>query len=401
MMNQQSQFGLRSPWRAVAAMFILNGLLYGIWASRIPAIASQHQLDKASLGLLLLALATGAILSFPLAGRWTDQYGSAPITKKIAVAYAAALVGLALAPNVWLLACALFLFGATHGSMDVAMNAWAGEVERHMARPVMSSFHAMWSVGAGVGAASGYAAANLQASPQDHFIVMATLSLAITLPWAMISWQSTRHEKQDGAKGPLFPLPKGALVLVGIVAFCASLGEGAMADWSAIFLVSVAQADEATAALGFSVFSVAMVIMRLAADQLVQKIGPAQAARIGGLLAGLGVSLAIFISQQEVILIGFALMGLGYAVLFPLAFSRAANDGSLSPGAAIASVATLGYGGLLLGPVIIGFVAEISSLQIAFLILAALAMVIILLAHVLALPPQTKKAVPGSAKQKA
>lgn len=382
-------------------MFILNGLLYGIWASRIPAIASQHALGKAELGLLLLALAAGAILSFPLAGRWSDRYGSARVSRHIAVAYALALVALALAPNVGLLAAALFLFGATHGSMDVAMNAWAGEVEKHMGRPVMSSFHAMWSVGAGLGAASGYGAASIEAGPQAHFLVMAVVALGLTLPWAMIPWVSERHDEDEDQNGPIFPLPRGILILVGIVAFCASLGEGAMADWSAIFLVTVAEADEAMAALGFSVFSVAMVVMRLAADRLVQRFGPVLIARSGGVLAGCGVMLAVLVPVQGVILVGFAMMGFGYAVLFPLAFSRAANDGSLAPGAAIASVATLAYGGLLLGPVVIGFVADLTSLRVAFLILAALALVIILLAHVLSLPKATNEPISELAKQKA
>lgn len=378
------QYRIRGPWKAVAAMFVLNGTLYGIWASRIPAIAEIHALEKSVLGLLLLMLAAGAILSFPLAGKASDRFGSAKITQAIAIFYAVALIALALSPNIWFLAFSLFLFGAGHGSMDVAMNAWAGEVEKHMARPVMSSFHAMWSVGAGLGAASGYIAVKMEAGPSAHFIIGAVFTLIVTLPWARIGWKSATHQPEPGSS--LFPLPKGALAIAGIVTFCAAIGEGGMADWSALFLVDVALADDAIAALGFSVFSVAMVVMRFSADYIIVKTGPVLAARLGGALAALGSLIAIVVGSIPAIFLGFVLMGLGYAVMFPLAFSRAANDDKLAPGAAIASVATLGYGGLLLGPVIIGFLADLISLRLAFLTLSLLSLLIIVIADVLELP---------------
>ena len=389
--------GLRTPRRAVAAMFILNGALYGIWASRVPAIAQIHQLSEGVLGLLLLSMCAGAIISFPLAGALSDKYGSALMTKRMAFAYGATLVALAMAPSVWLLALSLFLFGATHGSMDVTMNAWAGEVERELGRPVMSSFHAMWSLGTGLGAASGYVAVNLGAEPSTHFLIGASISLALTLPMGLIPWQSPSTTKPkdtegNGKKKPaLFAIPKGALALVGIIGFCSALGEGAMADWSAIFLVQVAEVDEGVAALGFATFSAVMVMMRLAGDRVIAKLGAIRAARASSFAAVSGTLLAITVGNLPASLIGFALMGFGYALIFPLIFSRAANDDHLSPGAAIAAVATFGYGGGLLGPVAIGFLADIFFIRWAFLVLTILALVIALLAHHLA-PPDAKSA---------
>jgi MFS family permease len=365
---------LRSPRLAVIAMFILNGALLGIWASRIPAIAATHALTPNLLGLLLLCLAAGAILSFPLAGRMVDTYGAATVTRAIAVAYCAALVGLALAPSLALLALALFLFGMAHGSMDVAMNVWAAEVEKAAGKPIMASFHAMFSLGAGIAAAFGYIAITANIGVPLHFAATSLTLGAIALAVASAPWHSPRI---TGQKPSLFAFPKGALVFVGLIAFASAMGEGAVADWGAVFLNSSIGTSQAQATLGYSAFSIAIFTMRMAADPVIQRFGPDKTARISGALAFCGVLTVVAAQNLTTALLGFALMGLGYAVLFPLAFSRAAADPYISPGRAIASVATLGYGGLLLGPPVIGFIAEFASLRLALLTLAALALLII------------------------
>ncbi|WP_405116201.1 MFS transporter [Phaeobacter sp. BS23] len=372
---------LRSPWRAVSAMFVLNGTLFGIWASRIPAISEIHGLSPGGLGLLLLLMAAGAILSFPLAGRAADRIGAAHVTRRVALAYVLGLVLLALAPNLPLLAAALFVFGAAHGSMDVAMNAWASEVETRAARPMMSSFHAMFSLGAGLGALSGYIAASIDAQIPMHFLVAGCVSTLLTLYMAQIPWVASSTPESDAAKSAL--LPRGALLAVGFVAFCGAVGEGAMADWSAIFLVLTTGASEADAALGFAVFSIAMVAVRLVGDLVVARIGPVAAGRLAGASASLGALIAVSWGSYGAAMVGFALMGIGYALVMPLAFSRAASDPDIPVGAAIASVATFGYGGILIGPPMIGVTAELMSLPAAFLILAVLAVFIVIFSHVL------------------
>lgn len=374
----------RATWLAVSAMFVLNGALYGMWASRIPAAAQLHGLDEADLGVLLLLLAGGAIAAFPLAGRAADRRGAAPVTLVIAVAYAGALCLIGLAPSVTLLALALFVFGATHGAMDVAMNTWAGEAEAHIERPVMSSFHAMFSLGAGLGAASGYAAERLDVGIAPHFIIGALIILVLTMMFARIPWTSQRQMNTSGT--PLFPFPRGPLIAVGLIAFCSSMGEGAMVDWSALFLVDIAQVDAARAALGYTVFSIAMVATRLLGDQVTHRLGPVTTARLAGVFATSGTLCAIVFASYGMALAGFALMGVGYAVIMPLAFSRAARDPHLPPGTAIASVATLGYGGLLLGPPLIGFIAHATSLRLGFGVLAVLAALIIVLAYAVRRP---------------
>ena len=375
---------LGTAWRAVTAVFILSGALFGVWASRIPAVAEQFHLSPGELGGLLLLMATGAILAFPLSGRYSDRLGAARITLWLAVAYVGALFLIALSPSFVTLAVSLLLFGATHGAMDVSMNAWAAEVERHIGRPMMSSFHAMFSLGAGVGAGSGYFAETYDIGIALHFVGFGALVGAISLYFVRIDWPD-KTQTPDVA-GPIFRLPKGPLFLVGLIAFCSSLGEGGMADWSAIFLVYVTEASEAEAALGYTVFSVAMVGMRLMGDLVAQRLGPVGAARLAGSVATVGVLCAVGFASYGMALGGFFLMGIGYATVMPLAFSRAANDPHVSPGAALAAVSTLGYGGLLLGPPVVGFIAEATSVRVAFLTLAVLASMIVVLSKSVSKP---------------
>ena len=370
---------LHTPWRAVAAMFVLNGALFGIWASRIPRVVDRHDLSSGDLGVLLLLLAAGAITAFPLSGRFSDKIGAAKVTWGVAFGYTGSLFLIALSPSYGAVAVSLFIFGATHGAMDVAMNAWAGEVQRRMARPVMSSFHAMFSVGAGLGAGSGFVAASNGVDIAPHFFFAGTLIAAMTLVIGKIDWVS---DAQNGTSStPVFMLPKGPLFAVGIVAFCAALGEGGMADWSAIFLVLTTGASEAKAALGYAVFSTSMVAMRFLGDRVTHRLGAVTAARLAGITAAIGVLCAVVSGTYAMSLVGFALMGIGYALIIPLAFSRAANDPDLAPGVAIASVSTLGYGGMLLGPPLIGFVSQATSIRFAFLILAVLAILIVVLSN--------------------
>ncbi|WP_246022306.1 MFS transporter [Pararhodobacter zhoushanensis] len=369
---------MRSPRLAVSAMFFLNGILFGAWAARVPAFVEAFALEPGMLGRLLLCLAGGAILAFPLAGWLSDRIGAASATRFIGIGYALALPLIALAPSTAFLALALLLFGAGHGAMDVAMNGWGAEVERARERPMMAAFHAMWSLGAGVGALTGGGAVALGLAPLGHFVLIAVIAGGLTLFLAAIPWESRRS-----AAGPGFALPARGLLLVGLVAFCSSLGEGAMADWSAVFLIEVTGTDEARAALGYGVYSAAMFVARFSADAVIVRLGPVRTARIAGVVAFAGLAVALTGGTLSAGLIGLALLGLGYSVVIPLAFSRAANDPEIPQGRAIAGVATLGYGGMVLGPAVIGGVAQLWSLPVAFWMIAVLALGISALAGAL------------------
>lgn len=368
---------------AVSGLFLINGLLFGAWASRVPAFVARFDLDPGVLGRLLLCLAAGAIVSFAGAGRLSDGIGAASATRLIAAGYVLSLPLLALAPGVGWLALALVLFGAFHGAMDVTMNAWAAEVERAAGRPIMSSVHAMWSLGAGLGAASGWAAVQAELVPGAQFLAVAGVAAVLGLTAGRVRWVSGRAGRGGGG----FALPPRVILLVGVIALCSSVGEGAMADWSAVFLHQAIGSDEARAALGYFIYSAAIVAARLGADWIVLRLGPVVTARIcGGLAAaGVGVLMAAAALGLGVAagLAGFALLGLGYSALVPLAFSRAGSDPEIPPGRALAGVATLGYGGAVVGPVAIGAVAQATSLGAAFGLIGGLALVVVALAGVL------------------
>lgn len=364
----------RTPRAAVAGMFALNGALFGAWAARIPAIAERLALGEAALGLILLCLAAGAVMAFPLAGRACDRFGAVGVTKTIAGAYALTLPLLAVAPSPVLLALTLTAFGALHGAMDVTMNTWGAEVEHSLPRPVMPFFHAMFSVGAGLGALTGAGAAWLGAGPLLHFAVAAGVLWGGAAWLATVPWTSARRTLPSG---PLLALPRGVLLPVSLVAFCGAFGEGAMADWSAVYLATILGAAEGTAALGYAVFSMAMVATRLAGASLIARLGTVGTVASSGAVALVGALGLLAAHATGLALAAFGLLGMGLALVMPLAFSRAAAHGQPSPGVAIASVATLAYGGMLLGPPVIGFVAAALSLRAAMAVVAILALIIV------------------------
>jgi predicted MFS family arabinose efflux permease len=369
------------PRRAVTAIFALNGGLFGAWAARIPAFVDRFDVTSDILGLLLLCIAGGAILAFPLAGRLVERIGAAALSRRLVPSLAIVFVALPLAPHPLVLAIFLGLFGAAYGAMDVAMNGWAAEVERAAGRPIMSSFHAAYSLAAGVGAATGILAVAAGLSPLWHFAVLAAPCTAATAALARVTWIS-----RIGQSGPAFAWPRGALVLVGLVAFASAVGEGAMVDWSAVYLTQVTGTTEALAPLGFATFSVAMVAARLVADRVVARIGPVATARASGLAAAAGIAVLIAAPTLALAMPGFLLLGIGYAAIFPLAFSRAAADPEMAPGPALAATATLAYGGALVGPPIIGWTAALSSLPVAMALVGLAALAITLLAGSLRAP---------------
>ena len=353
---------LKSPMKAVAALFILNGALFGAWASRIPSWQNKFGLTEQDLGLYLLLLAGGAVISFPVAGVLSDRLGAVKISRITAIFYCIGLPLLALVPDLWSLSLAIFLFGMAHGGLDVAMNTWGTEVEASLKKPVMSFFHAMFSVGAGGGAAFGGMTAWLGLSTLQHFLIFSIL-MAPALWFANIPWVSKTVNKQESAG---FRMPRGALLIVALIAFSSALVEGAMADWSAVFLVGEIHAPVSEAAAGYTVFSILMVMMRLNGDWITQKLGPEKTIRFCGAFAFVGSLVLILADTLFMAYVGFGFMGMGFSIIMPLVFSSAALEGGDQAGASIAGVASFGYGGMLLGPPVIGFIAEYFSLRTAF-----------------------------------
>ena len=357
---------------AVSLIFAINGMVFGTLASRIPAIVDFHDLSPGSLGLLIFIAGLSAVIAFSIFGRAADRYGAAFITKRATILLIPlTLIFIGFANSIEMLIFAVIFFGAIHGGDDVAMNAWAAEVEREYTRPVMSSFHAMWSLGAGIGAGLGSLLAYYEVAYKNHFSLTSIIIFFVALSVAFVPFKSQKNKKVT--KSPFISIPKGSLLPVAIITFFASLSEGAVADWSAIFLKSVASLNDGSAALGFTVFSVCMFSMRLMGDRISFKLGPSNAARYSGLVALTGSIILLISNSFLLLLLGFGFIGLGIAVIIPLAFSRAGNDKNISQGTAIASIATLGYGGMLLGPLFLGLLAEITSIKTSFIILPIMA----------------------------
>ena len=369
---------IRNSRFAVAIIFAINGVIFGTWASRIPEISDFHYLSPAALGLLIFLLGLSAVVAFSIFGRASDRHGASTVTKRTTlVLIPFTLIFIAFSSSIWLLIASVIFFGVVHGGDDVAMNAWAAEVENKENRPLMSSFHAMWSLGAGLGAGAGILTAHYKIAMQLHFTITSIIIFLVMLTVITIPFSSKKKEKRSGE--PFISIPKGALLPVAFITFFASLGEGMIADWSAIYLRSITDLSNGGAAIGFAIFSICMFAMRLMGDKVALKFGAAKTARYSGLVALAGSLIVLIFKPIFALMIGFGLIGLGIAVIIPLAFSRAGQDKEVSQGTAIASIATLGYGGMLLGPLFVGLIAEVTSIKTSFLLLPTLAFLIFLL----------------------
>jgi MFS family permease len=361
---------------AISLVFLVNGAVLATWVSRIPVIKGTLGLSDGQLGLALLGMAVGALIAFPITGFLTSRFGSRNVTLATGALYCMTLPLLALAPSLPMLTLTLAAFGAFNGSMDVAMNAHGVEVEERAGRRILSSLHGMWSLGGLIGAGLGALAAHQELSPQTHLAAMAAL-LAVILGLTAPRLLASKPTRRSG--DPVFSFPTPALLGFGFIAFCAFLSEGAMADWSAVYLRDTLGTSAAFAAVGYAAFSLTMTVGRFTGDALVTWLGPVRTVRYGGLLAGLGLGAALLLGSPVFTLIGFACVGLGLAAIAPLVFSAAGRTPGVSSGTAIAAVATMGYTGFLAGPPLIGLIAEGVTMRIALGIVALLGLGIALL----------------------
>lgn len=361
---------------AVVAVFAANGVLFGNWAVRIPDVKDALALSEAALGGALLVPAVGALISMPLTGALSARVGSRTATAGMTVAFCLVPGSLGLAPSLPWLVPALFLFGLAFGGLDVAMNAQAVTVERAVGRPVMSSFHAAFSGGALLGSLTGALAAALALPVAAHLGIAGLVLLAVCGPLipAMLAEETTA-----GERGPLYAWPTGRLLPLAVIALAALLAEGAVADWSAVHLRQELGAGPGTAGLAFTAFSLTMVAGRLVGDRVTGAWGRVRTVRVSALVAMTGGVVVVLAGQTVAIVFGYAAMGGGLACLVPLIFVAAAGD-EAEPGPALAAVSTPGYLGFLIGPPLIGGLAELVGLSWALALLPVLLAGVALLA---------------------
>ncbi|CAN5357405.1 MFS transporter [soil metagenome] len=369
---------------AVATGFFLSGMGVASWVVRIPAVREGLALSEGVLGLTLVGISVGALLAMPLSGALIARFGSRPVARAAMLGYAAALMLPPQATSRLLLTLALLVMGAASSFMNVALNTQATAVERRMRRPVMAGLHAMFSVGGLIGAGIGGAIAGAGVDPRWHLagagVVIAALSLLVTT--------ALLRPGTDGAMGgPAFAVPTRPLLLLGAVAFCVLVGEGAVADWSAIYLRDIAGAGPGLAAAGFAAFSLMMAAGRFAGDALTVRFGPARLVRASAATAAAGVVLAIAWPAPWAAVAGFGAVGAGLSVVFPTLVAAAGRLPGVNPSMAIATISWIGYTGFLAGPPLIGFAAEAISLRGGIALVGITSLMIVALAGTLSRTP--------------
>lgn len=352
----------RAARRSVSVLFFVSGAVFAGWASNISAVQQALHLETGLLGMVLLALSIGAVMGMMLAGWLASSFGSGRVTVVSALLFCVALPLLALAPDSVWLAVALGFFGAADGAMDVTMNAQASEVERLGNRPVMSSFHALFSLGALAGWIFTAAATALDVSPPAHLAVLAVLGLLAALAASphLLRPAAARLQRRTA-----LTLPPAVLLALGGLGFVVLLCEGAATQWSAVYLHNDLGVGPELAGAGYGAFSLTMGVGRLFGDRLVHRIGPVAVVRGSAALAAVGLGVGLLIGHPVAAVIGFAALGLGCSNVVPVLFSAAGRTPGIEPTAAMAIVTVIGYSAFLFGPTLIGLVAQAASLGAA------------------------------------
>jgi MFS family permease len=372
---------------AVSSVFFVAGTLTATWFAQIGQVQTQLGLSKAELGLAGMSLSAGVLLGLTMISGIIARFSSRRVSIGAGLLMALGLLSLSLMPNLLSLAIALFFFGIFTSTMDVAMNAQAVEVERLAGRHIMNAFHAAWSIGNFTGAAIASLALANHLTIFQHFGIVAVAAYLVLLlsMLPLLPIEGERNPENTSA----FQFPPRVLWALGAVAFASAMSEGSMLDWSQIYLRDVVGSSLVQSAWGISAVSATMTLGRFLGDGLAERFGGVTLVRGGGILATIGLSLAIFVPTLPATLIGFGLVGAGLSTIIPLAFSAAGKVEGLPSGRGVAGVATFGYSAFLIGPVFIGFVSEATGLQTAFLMVLALLISLIFTAQ--ALSPRKEK----------
>ncbi|MGW6143199.1 MFS transporter [Streptomyces sp. NPDC055144] len=372
---------------AVATVFCVHGAVTGSFATRVPWIQDHAGVSAGQLGIALAFPALGASVAMPLAGWVSHRFGARTALRGLLALWTLALILPSLAPNLVVLCVALFAYGASAGMSDVAMNALGVEVENRLDRSIMSSLHGMWSVGALIGSAAGTLAAHLGSDARlHHLLAAATLTVVGFIACGGVL---DLRPAEDEEPPPRFALPPRSALLIGAVGFCAVFAEGASLDWSAVYLRDVLDTSAGLAAACTTAFTLTMAVARLAGDRIVDRFGAVRTVRVGGVGAALGGLLVVVAPNPAVAMAGFGLMGLGIAVVVPLAFAAAGRSGP-NPSQAIAGVATITYTSGLIAPSAIGTVADATSLVVSFGLVTFLACGLAVFAGVLRTGDRTR-----------
>jgi MFS family permease len=352
---------------AVGAMFFMAGLCFASWASRIASIQQNLGLSFTALGGVLSALPVGLMCSLPFSGWIITKIGSRRLLIGALTVYGITLMTLGLAHNSFQLICCLLLFGFSSNAVNISVNTQAVAAEKLYSKPIMASFHGLWSLAGFTGAGIGTFMIGRGVDPFHHFVL---ISIVIVIS-IIIAARSLKNDK-TASSGPVFVLPDSSLVKLGVIAFCSMICEGAMFDWSTIYFRDIVHPDKALIGAGYACFMGAMASGRFVADWFAHRFGVKRILQISGTLTAIGLLIAVAFPYLLSAMGGFILVGIGVSSVVPMVFSAAGKSKTMAPGVALAAVSTIGFSGFLVAPSIIGFIAGLATLRASFLLIACM-----------------------------
>lgn len=362
---------------AVSVFFFCQGLTFASWASRIPDIKTSLHLSEAGLGSILLALPLGQLVTMFFSGRAVTRFGSKYVLRVAIVGYVISLTNIGLVEKPWQLVVALTAFGIFGNLCNISVNTQAVHAEHLYNRPILASFHGVWSAAGFTGAIIGSQMLKLEIKPYYHFWIIALFAVMMMLifnkyllltPTSKLAGSFTRIK-----------WPHGSLLLLGVIAFCCLSAEGCMFDWSGVYFKQVVKAEGALISLGYASFMIMMTTGRFTGDALALKFGRKKMVQLSGLLIFTGMIIAVLFPMIVTATIGFLIVGFGVSSIIPLMYSTAGKIKEVASGIAIATVSGIGFFGFLMGPPLIGFIAQFAGLQYSFAVIAVLGLGITLM----------------------
>lgn len=362
---------------SISIYFFLLGFVFSSWASRIPDVKDQFDLSEAELGSLLFMLPLGALACLPLSGWLITKAGSKIVSISSMVLYSLTLLAIPYSKTTFHLSTALFLFGMLGNLGNISLNAQGISIQSRIGKSILSSLHAMWGVGAFSAAAVTDWMMENDIDTSYHYRIVSQIALfiLILLFAFLVKDPPLKNEEQK-----IVAWPTRGLLMLGLICFCVAMSEGTMADWSSLYYRQVIHQPHVVSALGYTAFALFMTIGRFLSDPLVEQFGHGNVLKANGLLIAIGIPVALSTSIPAIVLVGFALVGLGVSSVFPIVYILATKEKSMVPSAALAAVSSVGFIGFLVGPPIIGWIAEAIGLRMALLLVVILGTTIFILA---------------------
>lgn len=360
---------------AISIYFFVSGLIFSSWASRIPNIKDRYELNEAELGGLLFMLPMGALLALPFAGWLVHRFGSKKMSLVSLLIYCILLVAIALEMNIIWFSIVLFSFGVLGNLCNISMNAQGLSIQESLNKPILSGLHAMWSLGA-------FSAAAItglleHASMISHYGMISSVAFIAAIFFSLYMVQDIQH---PDAEHKVFVLPNRRLVLLGVICFCVAMSEGAMSDWSSLYYRQVLNELTSSSTAGYTSFVFCMAVGRFSGDRFIHAFGHSRVLKMNGLLIATGMSLSLLVQYPVWVIIGFALVGFGVSSVIPIVYMLAAKSKAMPPAVALSAVSSVGFTGFLVGPPIIGFVAQALGLRTSLVLIVFLGAMIWLLA---------------------